>query len=114
MLSLLEKEFLFNSDVCKLCDYARSEGFQPVFKECLRPVELAALYKSKGLSWLADPRQDKHVQGLAIDICFFRGCSWVKDYMMLAAIGKYWQSLRPGNVWGGSWGVRDCLHFQAS
>lgn len=114
MKTLLDREINFNEDICKLCDYARSQGFKPVFKECLRPIEMAALFKTKGLSWLSDPGKDKHVVGLAMDICFFRGINWCQDYLFLSLLGKYWCNLRAGNVWGGFWSVRDMMHFQAA
>ena len=110
--SILERQFDFTNDVVKLIEFANSKRFNVVIKECYRPPEVSEHYKNIGLSWLANPKDDRHTQGLAADICFFIGNSWIKDWNLLDPLGDFWTKLRPGNVWGGYWKVRDCLHFQ--
>ncbi len=111
--NLLIRQFQFSSNVAKLIQFANKSGFQCSLKECLRAPEMEQIYKNRGQSWLVNPNADKHLNSLAIDICFFIGANWVQDYPTLKPIGDYWATLLSGNVWGGSWGVRDLMHFQA-
>lgn len=111
-MNLLQKQFIFNEDVIKLLIFIKSQKFNFVIKEALRPQELSELYKQQGKSWIINSKNDKHGQSLAIDICIFSGITWLTDYYAIKPIGDYWTTLRVGNVWGGNWTTRDLLHFE--
>jgi hypothetical protein len=111
--NLLQRQFSFSRNVARLISYANDYGFDVSIKEALRPPELEAIYKAAGKSWLNNPDDDRHLYSLAIDLCFFRGVTWITDYYALKPMGIYWVSLADGYVWGGDWSIRDCLHFQS-
>jgi hypothetical protein len=110
--NLLERQFDFASDIALLLAFAIKSGYNISLKECLRPIEMEKIYKEEGKSWLTNPNQDYHLNSLAFDLCFFHGEVWIQDYATIKPLGDYFMSLRKGNVWGGSWSVRDCMHFQ--
>lgn len=109
-MSLVTEQFLFLKDVIKLLDYCVINGWIVTFGEAARTIEQQQIYVKTGRS---KTMQSKHLQRLAIDLNFFKDGSLIYDIALLKAIGDYWESLTPGNQWGGNWkSFKDVPHFQ--
>jgi hypothetical protein len=63
-----------------------------------------ALSKTRKLSKTLN---SKHADRLAIDLNFFVDGKLTYDFDTVKAIGDYWESLHPDNVWGGDFNKND-------
>lgn len=104
-MTLREKQSRFWLMVSKLLQEAERLGTPLVVLEWLRSIErqkeLIALKASKTMD-------SKHIQGLAVDVCFLDDLlddgrlNYTAD--QYRAIGDFWEGL--GGTWGGRFGVK--------
>jgi hypothetical protein len=108
-MSLSQEQAAFLRDMCKLVEYASSQGFMVTAGELYRTPEQQELYVKTGRS---QTMNSLHLKRLAIDFNFFQDGKLVYDKKVLAPLGAYWESLHPLNSWGGN-GVKlvDTPHF---
>lgn len=105
-MTLGQQQELFSENICKLMMYAMSKGYRVRLGEGERTVEQQTIYVKAGRSKTMD---SQHLKKLAHDIHF------TKDGVLMYPdeLGTYWESLDPGNSWGGFWkSFVDKPHFQ--
>ena len=106
-MSLVEEQWAFLQDVARLINYLKEQGLVATGGELWRTEEQQLRYRSLGLSFA---RRSKHQDRLAIDLNhIFDG----KLVPWPEAVGAFWESLHPKNVWGGRWKKPyDPSHFE--
>lgn len=113
-----EKRVLFLRCLAKLVLYAGRKGIELFEIEGHRTLQRQRQLVGAGKSWTMNSR---HVLLRAKDLGIFkqrraangnirRVVDWNGD--SYKPLGEYWESLHPLCVWGGSWKVRDCVHFE--
>ncbi len=119
-MRLSEKQWQFLQDVSLMIHWIERKGWYVTGGELYRPQEMQELYKKQGKTKTLN---SKHTRRLAIDLFLFIDdkITWrAKDYEPL---GKFWESIRPENRWGGSWRGKvergestfiDAVHFERS
>lgn len=106
----MNEQFLFLCDVMKLFAFAISKGFKLTFGEAARTPEQQAIYVKTGRS---KTMESDHLRRRAIDLNFFVEGKLCYDKKVLQPLGDYWESLHPGNRWGGNWpSFKDLPHFE--
>ena len=104
-MGLWDERVAFQKDVRKLTDYVESLGYEVIWEEVKRPIEMQAIYFKTGKS---KTMNSKHLDGLAIDMVFKKNG---KVIWYLEEAGRFWESLSPKNRWGGNfdrdWTKRD-------
>lgn len=109
-MSLVTRQFNFVQDVLLLIAFAIKLGFVVTFGEALRTPEQQKIYVESGRS---KTMASDHLIRCAIDLNFFINGELIYDQEKLQPIGDYWESLRPGNRWGGNWkSFKDRPHFE--
>jgi len=108
-MSLMQEQAAFLLDVCKLVQFATSQGFTVTAGEMYRTPEQQQMYVKTGRS---QTMNSLHLTRRAVDFNFFKDGKLVYDKKVLAGLGAYWESLHPLNSWGGN-GVKlvDTPHF---
>jgi hypothetical protein len=112
MSALLTAQLEFCQDAARLIQLAATLGYGCKFGEALRPKALQDIYIQTGRSWAPNSR---HLDSLALDLLLFRGTDYLTDEEEYAALGTWWEALRPGlNKWGASSGRprKDANHFE--
>lgn len=107
MTTLRQKQSEFLVMVSKLISFCAITGITVFVNEWYRTKERQAELVKQGKSWTMN---SKHIEGLAVDLIILKGkeVSWNnEDYKPL---GEYWEKI--GGIWGGSWKVKDSVHFQ--
>lgn len=109
-MSLREQQSLFARDVVKLAQWASTMGYEYVFAEFQRPIEMQQIYVQTGRSKTMD---SYHIKKLAADIFFFKDSKLLSTKEELDPLGSYWEALSPLNSWGGNWkSFKDRPHFE--
>lgn len=109
-MSLVPEQSAFLEDVARLIPFVISQGFQLSGGEVWRSPEQQAVYVKTGRSKTMD---SNHLRRLAIDLNFFKAGKLVQTKEELTAIGAYWESLNPKNLWGGNFNsFVDIPHFE--
>ncbi len=109
-MSLVNEQFEFLKDVCKLIDFAISKGFVITGGELQRPEAMQVIYVKEGKS---KTMASYHLKKTAIDLNFFLNGELTYDKAVLAPVGAYWESLNPKNRWGGNFKTLvDTPHFE--
>lgn len=98
-MSLINEQWEFLQDVCKLIGKAKELGFVVTGGELYRTPEQQQVYVKTGRS---QTMNSLHLKRLAVDFNFFREGKLVWDKPTLAPLGAYWESLHPLNSWGGN------------
>lgn len=98
-MSLVTQQASFLLDVCKLVEYAATQGWVVTGGELYRSPEQQEIYVKTGRSRTMN---SLHLKRLAIDLNFFKGGKLIWDKQALAPLGAYWESLHPLNSWGGN------------
>lgn len=112
MGKLVDKQIRFTKDVALLIEFARVNEVGLTLGDAYRPQVLQQLYFDEGKSKTLN---SKHGKRLAIDFNFFINGKLTYDKAKLQFLGDYWESLTPGNKWGGNFkSFTDTPHFQAS
>jgi hypothetical protein len=125
----IQSRFAF--DVGKLLAHIEGLGYQATFSEAFRSkmeawvnslppgCMLHAFKSGQDSFYFSDVvgglgiQNSLHCQRLAVDLNIFINGDLVEDKATLQPIGDYWESLRPGNSWGGNWTSRlDTDHFE--
>ena len=117
-MSLSDKQWTFLQDVASLVYHIATEypHMKVTAGEMYRTHYQQNKYVEDGLSQV---EHSKHQDRLAIDLNFFFNGQYLAELpkkeqkLMLQAVGNYWESLEPGNQWGGNWDFFDPAHFQA-
>lgn len=114
-MSIINDQFSFLIDVCKLITEAEKQGFIVSGGELFRTPEQQDIYIKNGKS---KTKNSYHLKRLAIDLNFFKP-SIKNEFVLtmekinLQKIGDYWESLNPKNSWGGNWSsFLDTPHFE--
>lgn len=110
-MSLIEKQWQFLQDVAALINRAEYLGITLTGGELYRTKEQQELHVKAGRS---KTMNSKHLERLAVDFNFFVDGKLTYDHPKLADLGHFWESLHPGNQWGGFWQFKDTPHFQTS
>lgn len=106
----MKEQYLFLLDVIKLLQFAIGLGFEVTFGEAFRTPEQQKIYFDTGRS---KTMESDHLKRRAIDLNFFLNGVLCYDREKLQPIGDYWESLHPGNRWGGNWkNFKDLPHFE--
>lgn len=109
-MSMINEQFAFLKDFCKLVSFAESIGFVVTAGEMWRPPEMQQIYVKTGRS---KTMKSKHLDRLAVDLNFFKNGKYIQDYNSLVEIGKFWESLDSKNRWGGHFSsFKDLPHFE--
>ena len=109
-MSLSQEQAAFLRDMCKLVEYASSQGFLVTAGELYRTPEQQEIYVKTGRSKTLN---SIHLKRCAIDLNFFKDGKIIWDKQMLAPLGAFWESLHPKNRWGGNFkSLVDCPHFE--
>lgn len=126
-MKLSEKQALFTLDIAKLILKAEELGIKLTFGEAYRPQFVQKIYyyakeidvssnsvcvkDGKKRSWTL---HSNHARRLAVDFNFFVNGFLTYDYKTIEPLGRYWESLRDVNRWGGFFMTRDIPHFEAN
>jgi hypothetical protein len=110
-MSKVEKQWLFLQDVATLIRRAELMSITLTGGELYRTKEQQELHVKAGRS---KTMNSKHMERLAIDFNFFIDGKLTYDHPRLAELGTFWETLRPGNRWGGFWKFKDTPHFEAN
>lgn len=120
-MTLRQKQTSFWLNVAKLIVYAQALGTQLFVNEWIRSAATQAANVAKGASATMN---SMHLYGLAVDLLQLKD---VMDDGMInmtfddyKALGEYWESLDPNNIWGGRFGTGgnknkkgwDSCHFE--
>lgn len=108
-MSAVREQAAFLLDLCKLIEFATSQGFTVTAGELYRTPEQQQIYVKTGRS---RTMESLHLQRRAVDLNFFIDGKLTYDKKVLAPLGLFWESLHPLNSWGGN-GVKlvDTPHF---
>ena len=106
-MSLNHKQMMFASDVGKLLTYATRTGQPVILAEAFRTAYQAKEYARTGKGI----KNSAHCKKLAVDLFRYEDGTIIWRRNAYYDLGKYWKGLRVGNVWGGDWKRRDCVHF---
>jgi len=109
-MSLVQEQAAFLLDAGKLVVHATELGFVVTGGELWRTPEQQQVYVKTGRS---KTMKSNHLRRLAIDLNFFKDGKLVATKSELAALGEFWESLNPGNRWGGNFkSLVDTPHFE--
>lgn len=99
----------FKSKAIQLIADCHAAGLKVLVIETLRSEEAHQEDLKTGHSWIA---RSKHQDGLAIDLCPFKGdeLDWDASSQSYQHMGLIGESL--GLIWGGRWKQRDMGHFE--
>ena len=89
----------FLMDMCKLIQYATSQGFTVTGGELYRTPEQQQIYVNTKRS---QTMNSLHLGRCAVDLNFFKDGKIIWDKEVLAPLGAYWEKLHPLNSWGGN------------
>ncbi|MDR1009047.1 MAG: M15 family metallopeptidase [Rickettsiales bacterium] len=107
-----ERQEKFSRDVAALLARSFELGFECRIGEAQRTLEQQKIYFAAGKS---KTMFSKHLDKLAIDLFFTKNGRLVEKVSALEPIGKYWETLRAGNKWGGHFAsFIDTPHFEAA
>lgn len=113
-MSIRAKQAIFANYAAQLISKANELGTPVVVLEWYRSEERQKYLMSIGRS---KTMNSKHIQGLAVDLCFLAdlqddgAMNWTAD--KYRHLGIFWESLDNENIWGGSWkSFVDAPHFQ--
>jgi len=107
----MKEQFAFLQDVIKLLQFIISQGFEVTFGEVARTPEQQKIYLATGRTKTLD---SDHLKRRAIDLNFFKDGQLIYNFDAIKPIGDYWESLHPGNRWGGNFkSLKDLPHFEA-
>lgn len=105
--TLGQKQRRFVRDVARLITFAYSQGFELTFGDAYRSPEQAKANAASG----AGIANSLHCERLAIDLNLFIDGQYQTDSAAYEPLGVYWESIRPGNAWGGRFSKPDGNHF---
>lgn len=106
-----DRQWQFLKDVSRLIVRAEELGIKMTGGELYRTKHQQEKYVADGLS---QTMLSKHRDRLAIDFNFFIDGELTYSKADIQLLGDYWESLTPGNEWGGNWeSFVDVPHFQA-
>lgn len=113
-MSLWDERVAFQNDVRKLTEFAESQGYEVIWEEVKRPIEMQVIYVQTKRS---KTMKSRHLDGLAIDMAFKKDGKLTYN---APEVGKFWESLGPKNRWGGNFdrdwskpdGFVDQPHFE--
>ena len=117
-MKLSDKQFNFAQDVILLLTYCVVHNVKITFGEVYRTEYQHKEYQRLEYTFAS---RSKHQDRLAIDLNMWSGdkVMWTmtpaEQKAAFQDVGDYWESIRPGNKWGGnfnSW--TDATHFEAS
>ena len=108
-MSLSSQQIKFTKMVAELISWAYCQGYGLTFGEAMRTPEQQAIYIQQGKS---KTNNSKHLVRLAVDLNLFIDGEYKGDTASYKALGEYWESLDPDNVWGGRFSFGDGNHFQ--
>ena len=118
-MSLSEKQRKFTIMVGNFLFWAHAQGYELTFGHAWRDEETQARMVEKGAS---KTMNSKHRDRLAVDFNLFINGKYITDKEAYRPLGEYWESIAPGNKWGGRFGVKkedyatkigwDAGHFQ--
>lgn len=106
-MTLGDKQRQFTRDVAELIVHAYSLGFELTFGDAYRSPEQAKANAAAGIG-IAN---SLHCERLAIDLNLFIDGQYQTDSAAYEPLGVYWESIRPGNAWGGRFSRPDGNHF---
>lgn len=109
-MSLVPEQAAFLLDVCRLIQYATSQGWTVTGGELFRTLEQQRIHVKAGRS---KTMNSNHLRRLAIDLNFFKDGKLIWDKNAIAPLGSYWETLHPKNRWGGNFrSLVDVPHFE--
>lgn len=109
-MSLVPEQAAFLLDVCRLIQYATSQGWTVTGGELFRTLEQQQIHVKAGRS---KTMNSNHLRRLAIDLNFFKDGKLIWDKNAIAPLGSYWETLHPKNRWGGNFrSLVDVPHFE--
>ena len=107
-MKLSDKQWEFLKDMSLLIQYADRKGYKLTGGELYRTSYMQKYYVEKELSETNDSQHEKR---LAMDFNLFIAGVYKTDTESYRELGEFWESIRPENTWGGSWGW-DGNHFE--
>lgn len=110
-MSLVKEQSDFLLDLVTLITYAHDTcGLIVTMGEAYRTIEQQEIYVRTGRS---KTMNSYHLKRLAVDLNFFKDGKLTYDRVLLAPVGRFWESLGPKNSWGGNWkNFKDIPHFE--
>jgi hypothetical protein len=101
---------IFAANVAKLISYIFESGYACTFGEAYRTPEQAAIDAKKCIGI----KNSLHTHRLAIDLNLFDSLGhYQSETKQYEKFGVFWESLAPGNRWGGRFSRRaDGNHFE--
>lgn len=99
-MTLSDKQKIFTKNIGLLIAHAFANGYDLTFGEVYRTLEQQKIYFDTGRSKTMDSR---HIQRLAVDFNLFVNGELKNKPVDFFALGEYWLTLHPDNVWGGDW-----------
>ncbi len=109
-MKLSEKQIIFSLNIADLIHFANSAGVGLTFGEAYRTMYQQKKYLATGKSKTLN---SKHLKRLAVDFNFFIDGKLTYDKDTLQSLGDFWESLHPGNRWGGNFkSFTDTPHFE--
>lgn len=118
-MKLSEKQRRFTMSVGNFLLWAYSQGYELTFGDAYRDAETQARLFKAGKS---KTMNSKHRERLAVDFNLFINGKYITDKELYRPLGEYWESIVPGNRWGGRFSIKeenydteigfDANHFQ--
>ena len=106
-LGQAQREFAL--DIAHLIFHAYEMGYEISFGDAYRDPRVHGEYGIKGSYASA---KSEHKRRLAIDLNLFKDGKYLPKTEDHKALGHFWKSLRPENVWGGDFSNPDGNHYQ--
>ena len=117
LMKLSDRQFQFAKDVILLMTFCAVNNVKITLGEAFRTEYQHKEYQRIEYTFAT---RSKHQDRLAIDLNMWSGdkVMWTmtpaEQKAAFQHVGDYWESIRPGNKWGGNWHWIDATHFEAS
>jgi peptidoglycan L-alanyl-D-glutamate endopeptidase CwlK len=108
-MKLSKIQRLFSQDYALLLQKAEELGYEVTLGEVYRDPEWQQVMVRRGKSKTLNSRHQKR---LAADIFLWKDDNVTWDNADYEELGQWWESLSESHVWGGSWRMKDSVHFE--
>jgi len=108
-VKLSRKQRFFSQHLALLIQRAAQLGYEVTMGDVYRDPEWQQVMVRRGKSKTLESR---HLKRLAVDLFLWKDDNVTWDCDDYQPLGEWWENLSPAHVWGGSWKMRDCVHFE--